>query len=105
MDYSNIHIFVHKSLFEEVFLRIQLILVVCAFAYPWFYFSIMRSIDILYAATIEAGTQARWVKRCFTDSPHHLVFGGYKLRPFMVNHSENPPEFDTFPVLRDSHVF
>jgi hypothetical protein len=35
--------------------------------------------------------------RSFIASPHHFNSMGYKLRPLMVDHSENPQEFIRFP--------
>jgi hypothetical protein len=66
------------------------------FAYPRFYFRIMQNISILSAVTVEAAAQAR----SFTDSPHHFDSRSYKLRPFMVHHSENTRACRTYSVLR-----
>jgi hypothetical protein len=60
-------------------------IVICTcFHYPWFYFSVMRSINILSAATAEAAVQAPECVRSFTDSPHHFDSRDYKLRSLIL---------------------
>jgi hypothetical protein len=70
------------------------------FGYKQFYFTIMRRISILSAATVEAAAQVQWVARGFTDSLHHFDSGDYKVWSLMVYHSENPRVCYTFAVLR-----
>jgi hypothetical protein len=49
----------HATLVVRVF-------AVSVFAYPWFYFSNIRSISILSAATVETVAQVHWVARAFS---------------------------------------
>lgn len=67
---------------------------------PWFYSSIMRSINILSAALVEAAAQAYWVLHAIWFNCL-IIFnlGPYKVRPLMQYCSENPWTCYAFPVF------
>jgi hypothetical protein len=56
---------------------------------------IMRSFSILSYRSYRAGPLS--CARSFTDSPHHFDSMDYRLRPVLVNHSENTRIFIRFP--------
>jgi hypothetical protein len=70
------------------------------FRYPRSYFSTMRSINILSAATVEAVSQAHWVALAVSLTRPTFDYRDYKLRPLLVYHSENQRVCYAFPVLR-----
>jgi hypothetical protein len=70
------------------------------FAYPRFYFSIMRNISILSAATLEAVAQAHWVARAVSLTRPPFWLRGIQIKASHGLSLRKSTGIYTFPILR-----
>jgi hypothetical protein len=81
--------------------QVALVIRFIFFAYQRFYFSIMRSINILSTATVEAAAQAHWVARAVSLTlPTILTPGTINQDLSRRITQKNPRACYTSPVLR-----